>query len=952
MTNATLHSDNTVYAQMTLDVGPGERRGDGAQAGRPDAADDADGAYVPSMGLGSIAVSPLDMASAYATLAAGGVYSKPMAIRKVVLSSGKVDTDAGWGKPHRTRVIPDWVADDGDEGARAEHAARHGHRRVLRPAGRGQDRHDRQLRRRLVLRLHADPRGDGLDRLRGRRDPDDERPRDRTSRARRFPATIWHGVHGRAPSARRRTSTSSSRRTTPPFTPFKHGQYALRYVPSYTLRPRRRSTDRHDGDDRRRHDVDAPAQPPPTSPAPETHADAPSRRSPSSDADAAAADDGAAAEPPPTEPPPTAAAADGDRPPTPTNPVGPDRPVGARAPGARRARARRRVLRRGRLAGRARRSSPLHGGHPAGDPRWAWIFLALRGRRRSSLYLRRALLAAAPDGARSLPVVVLAVRDPARAARRAAPALDRRLDVLGPGPDRGRARREPVHDAAVGRSRTTRPSRTSGRRGATRRPSTGPAFQLASEPLALAAGRSADAAAWIYKALAAAALLRRRAARRPARAAARRSPPRSSAGTRCSRSTSRAAGTTTRGWRRSCSPRSRSPRRAAGSSPGRRGRAAILVKWVAAAAAPAAGARGAGDRAAGRAPRLRDRGGRDRRRRDAARYGLALARRLRAARPEREPRDEVRAPAPARAARRAARRRGRAPRRAVRRRLRLARCARRRAAARGSGSHGAAPARDAVPRRLVRGLGGAARRRRGRPGRAGARRSCSAPTSCARRSRSRAAGPRLNDAGSRPRCEDEPPAPGCGAAQTSCTGRPGRRDAVGVAGLRLVGGDPGRVLRRTGSSSTRRRAERCAPRLFVALTTAPGGISGSARAAIAVVRGDARRGRLERLAAGDVAPERNRAEAVVGGEHRGRRARRAERHGEARPAARRAGRRRARADGEQRGDDPGRVVEVDRASGSASAESRFSASSGSADDQRERSGDAEQRSSGTSRSTR
>ena len=33
---------------------------------------DVNGSYVPAMGLGSIAVSPLDMASAYATLAAGG----------------------------------------------------------------------------------------------------------------------------------------------------------------------------------------------------------------------------------------------------------------------------------------------------------------------------------------------------------------------------------------------------------------------------------------------------------------------------------------------------------------------------------------------------------------------------------------------------------------------------------------------------------------------------------------------------------------------------------------------------------------------------------------------------------------------------------------------------------------------------------------------------------------
>jgi penicillin-binding protein 1A len=71
-----------------------------------------EGVYVPSLGLGSAAISPLDMASAYATLAAGGIYSEPMAIRKVVLPDGTEDTDAGWGKPQRRRVVADWVADE------------------------------------------------------------------------------------------------------------------------------------------------------------------------------------------------------------------------------------------------------------------------------------------------------------------------------------------------------------------------------------------------------------------------------------------------------------------------------------------------------------------------------------------------------------------------------------------------------------------------------------------------------------------------------------------------------------------------------------------------------------------------------------------------------------------------------------------------------------------------
>jgi penicillin-binding protein 1A len=107
--SATLRSDNTVFARLTLDVGPENVARMARKLGvRTDLS--VDGGYVPSMGLGAIAVTPLDMASAYATIAAGGVYSRPMAIRKVVLPNGKVDDQAGWGKPDRKRVISDGVA--------------------------------------------------------------------------------------------------------------------------------------------------------------------------------------------------------------------------------------------------------------------------------------------------------------------------------------------------------------------------------------------------------------------------------------------------------------------------------------------------------------------------------------------------------------------------------------------------------------------------------------------------------------------------------------------------------------------------------------------------------------------------------------------------------------------------------------------------------------------------
>jgi penicillin-binding protein 1A len=106
---ATIRSDNAVYAQLTLDVTP-EKVAEIARRMGVRSPLDVAGRYVPSMGLGSIAVSPLDLASAYATLAAGGIYSEPMAIRRVVLANGKVDTRAGWGTPKRRRVLSDGVA--------------------------------------------------------------------------------------------------------------------------------------------------------------------------------------------------------------------------------------------------------------------------------------------------------------------------------------------------------------------------------------------------------------------------------------------------------------------------------------------------------------------------------------------------------------------------------------------------------------------------------------------------------------------------------------------------------------------------------------------------------------------------------------------------------------------------------------------------------------------------
>ena len=108
---ATLSSDNTVYARLTLDLGPDKVAAMAHRMGVRSSLKAKEGVYVPSLGLGAMGVSPLDMASAYATLASGGIYSEPMAIRKIEFPDGEEDKSGDWGRPRRKRVIADWVAD-------------------------------------------------------------------------------------------------------------------------------------------------------------------------------------------------------------------------------------------------------------------------------------------------------------------------------------------------------------------------------------------------------------------------------------------------------------------------------------------------------------------------------------------------------------------------------------------------------------------------------------------------------------------------------------------------------------------------------------------------------------------------------------------------------------------------------------------------------------------------
>jgi penicillin-binding protein 1A len=101
---ATVASDNTVFAQLDLDVGP---KAVARTAHAMGITSPLDG--IPAEGIGGlrIGVSPLEMADAYATLASGGVHRDPVAITRVVFPNGHVDRPE---RPHPRRVLSRPVA--------------------------------------------------------------------------------------------------------------------------------------------------------------------------------------------------------------------------------------------------------------------------------------------------------------------------------------------------------------------------------------------------------------------------------------------------------------------------------------------------------------------------------------------------------------------------------------------------------------------------------------------------------------------------------------------------------------------------------------------------------------------------------------------------------------------------------------------------------------------------
>jgi penicillin-binding protein 1A len=105
LVEATLHSDNTVYAQLAADLGEPSIT---QMAYKLGVKTHLEGNPAQALGGLKLGVTPLEMADVYATFADGGLRNEPIAITKVVFPNGHVDTN--WGTPHRERAISEPVA--------------------------------------------------------------------------------------------------------------------------------------------------------------------------------------------------------------------------------------------------------------------------------------------------------------------------------------------------------------------------------------------------------------------------------------------------------------------------------------------------------------------------------------------------------------------------------------------------------------------------------------------------------------------------------------------------------------------------------------------------------------------------------------------------------------------------------------------------------------------------
>ncbi|WP_028064449.1 transglycosylase domain-containing protein [Solirubrobacter soli] len=105
LVSATLASDNSVYAQLTSDLGPDKVKETARMMGIKSK---LNGFCAESLGGLENGVSPLEMASAYATIANGGYRNRPRIIKKVVVKGKTQKLPKRW-RIHRVKAFSDGV---------------------------------------------------------------------------------------------------------------------------------------------------------------------------------------------------------------------------------------------------------------------------------------------------------------------------------------------------------------------------------------------------------------------------------------------------------------------------------------------------------------------------------------------------------------------------------------------------------------------------------------------------------------------------------------------------------------------------------------------------------------------------------------------------------------------------------------------------------------------------
>jgi penicillin-binding protein 1A len=105
LVQATLASDNTVFAQLAADLGEETITHTAYEMG---VKEHLLGNPAQALGGLEVGVTPLEMAVVYATLADGGYRNTPIAVTKVVFPDGHVDDN--WGRPQRVKVLSEAVA--------------------------------------------------------------------------------------------------------------------------------------------------------------------------------------------------------------------------------------------------------------------------------------------------------------------------------------------------------------------------------------------------------------------------------------------------------------------------------------------------------------------------------------------------------------------------------------------------------------------------------------------------------------------------------------------------------------------------------------------------------------------------------------------------------------------------------------------------------------------------